>query len=131
VFTSVTGLFTLSVSVAAPLAYEPPTTDTTAVFAVRETSWKSPFAVARGFADGKFDPLATDSADPLTEMTADVGGGDGGAGGTAGGVLEPEPEDPEPPLPVEPLPEPVPDDEVAGPPFANGSLLSKCENDSS
>jgi hypothetical protein len=59
-------------------------------------------------------------------MTADVGGGVGGAGGTFGGLLVLEP------LPPEDEEEP-PDDFVAvdevGPPALNGSLLSKSEND--
>jgi hypothetical protein len=61
----------------------------------------------------------------LTEITAEVGEGVGGAGGIFGGLLGvelPPPEDDEPPdfAPV-----------VAelGPPALKGSLLSKSEND--
>lgn len=122
VFTSVTGWFTFRVSVWAPLEYEPPATATFAVVFESETSWNT------GFAAGKFDPAATDSLVPFTEMTADVGGGVGGAGGIFGGLLVPEP------LPPEDEEEP-PDDFVAvdelGPPELNGSLLSKSENDCS
>jgi hypothetical protein len=124
VFTNVTGLFTFSVIVASPLAYEPPATATFAVEFVSEMSWNT------GFAAGKFDPAATNSLVPFTEMTADVGGAVGGAGGVFGGlvVVEPPPpeDDDEPPeegfvtVGVEP-----------GPPALKGSLLSKRENDCS
>jgi hypothetical protein len=60
VFTSVTGVLTFRVSVASPLAYEPPATATFAVVAVRATSWNV------GLADGKFEPVETDSLVPLT-----------------------------------------------------------------
>jgi hypothetical protein len=123
VFSSVTGVFTFSVSVDAPFAYDPPATETFAVDVVSEMSWNI------GFADGKFDPVVTDSLVPFTEMTAAVGGAVGGAGGVFGGllVLEPPPWDDE---------ELLDDDVVAvdpapGPPALNGSLLSKSENDSS
>ena len=132
-FTSVTGLFAVSLSVCEPLAYEPPTTETVAVFEVSETRSNTPFEVAFGLVVGKIAPVVTDSETPFTAMTAVVGGGVGGAGGVAGGDDVPEPEDPDPDEPV-PLPELPPDDEDEdedGPPPANGSLLSKCENDSS
>ena len=93
VFTSVTGVFTFSVSVGAPLAYEPPATATFAVVAVSATSWNT------GLAAGKFDPVETDSLVPFTEITAEVGagvGGVGGAGGVFGGLLVP----PAPPPPT-------------------------------
>jgi hypothetical protein len=114
VFTSVTGVFTFSVTVAAPLAYEPPATATFAVDPVSATSWKA------GLAAGKFEPVATDSLVPFTEMTAELGGGVGGAGGVFGGLL------------VEGLVAVfVPVDVEPGPPAWNGSLLSKSENDCS
>jgi hypothetical protein len=114
VFTSVTGLFTVSVSVAWPLAYVPPAIATLAVVAVNDLSRKG-----GGFRDnGKSEPGATDSSVPFTERTADVGGGEGGDGGVAGvdevpppEPLEPEPLEPEPlePEPLEPEPlEPEP-----------------------
>jgi hypothetical protein len=124
VFWSVTGLFTLSLSVGAPVAYEPPITEIVAVFEVSAMSWNI------GFEAGNAPPVVTDSETPFTEMTAVVtgaAGGAGGAGGVTGGVagLEPEPE-PEP----EPDPEPDPDpDEPDALAAANGSLLSKSEND--
>ena len=109
-------MFTFSVSVAAPLAYEPPTTETFAVVAVSESSWKT------GLAAGKLEPLATDSDVPFTEITALVGGGAGGAGGSFG--FEPVPDD----VPSDgddgPLAAPLP-----GPAEWKGSLLSKSEND--
>src|SRR5262245_43854576 len=124
VFWSVTGSFTVSVSVGAPLAYEPPTTVIFAVFAVRAASWKI------GFAAGNAPPVETDSETPLTEMTAvvtgaaGVAGGFGGVGGVGGGL----------PVPVPPEPEP----ELFGAELfgladaaLNGSLLSKSENDCS
>jgi hypothetical protein len=40
VFTSVVGVFTLSVRLAWPVAYEPPAIATWAVVAVNDTSWK-------------------------------------------------------------------------------------------
>ena len=118
VLTSVTGVFTLSVIVELPLAYEPPATATFAVVAVRAISWNT------GLAAGKFDPAETDSLVPFTEITAAVGGALGGAGGVLGGLLvvapPPEDEDEEPPdFAIE----------VLGPPELNGSLLSKSEND--
>ena len=120
VFTSVTGVFVFRVSAEAPLAYEPPATATFAVDAVRATSWNT------GFAAGKFDPVATDSLVPFTESTADVGAGVGGAGGVFGGLLFLAP------LPLEAGEEAVtPDEDFAGPPALNGSLLSKSENDCS
>src|SRR6476661_3488161 len=79
-----------------------------------------------GFAAGKFEPLATVSEKPLTEITAFVGAGAGaagGAGGAAGAFGA---------LGVPPLDEEdgcfavVP---ALGPPASNGSLLSKREND--
>jgi hypothetical protein len=79
VFTSVTGLSTVSVSAEAPLAYDPPMIVTFAVVFVSDSSWNS------GPVAGKLAPAATDSAVPLTEMTADVGA-------AAGGVFVPEPE---------------------------------------
>jgi hypothetical protein len=120
VFTSVTGVFTFSVTVAAPLAYEPPATATFAVEPVSATSWNA------GLAAGKFEPVETDSLVPFTEITAAVGGGvgaDGGAGGVFGGLLVLGGL-----LPVEDL---VPVDVEPGPPALNGSLLSKSENDCS
>ena len=90
VFASVTGLFTLSVSVGEPFAYEPPTTATRATEAETETSWNS------GFAAGKFPPEVTDSLTPFTEMTAEVGGAVGGAGGVFGGLLVVPPPDDRP-----------------------------------
>jgi hypothetical protein len=117
VFTSVIGVFTLSVTVAAPLAYEPPATATFAVEPVSATSWNA------GLAAGKFDPVETDSLVPFTEMTAEVGGGVGGAGGVFGGLLVLGGL-----LLVEDF---VPVDVVPGPPALNGSLLSKSENDCS
>jgi hypothetical protein len=115
VFTSVTDWFTFRVSVASPVAYEPPTTEIFALVAVSERSWKV------GLAAGKFAPAVTDSPVPLTEITADVGGGVGGDGGVTGGV---------------PLPDEDPlfgvfgvDDDDDGPPAWNGSLLSKSEKD--
>ena len=121
-FTNVTGVFTFSMIVAAPSAYEPPATATFAVEAVSEMSWNT------GLAAGKFDPAATSSLVPFTEMTAEVGGAVGGAGGVFGGLLlvEPPPpeDDEEPPeegfvtVAVEP-----------GPLALKGSLLSKSEND--
>ena len=120
VFTSVTGTFTFSVSVDAPLAYDPPATATFAIVSVSETSWNI------GVAAGKFAPVITVSLEPLTEITADVGGGVGGAGGAFGGF--------ELPVPFEPVPPPVVPllvDEVVGPPAWNGSLLSKSEKDCS
>jgi hypothetical protein len=120
VFTSVTGVFTFSVSVAPPVAYEPPATATFAVEAVSATSWNT------GLAAGKFDPVVTGSLTPLIEMTAEVGGAVGGAGGTFGGLLV-----------VEPPPEELPDGDFVpvaaelGPPVLNGSLLSKSEKDCS
>ena len=124
-FTSVTGLFSFNVRVCEPLAYEPPTIATVAVWAVRNMSSKSPSVDGTGFADGKFVATATDSMVPLTEIGADVGGGDGGVGGVggvAGGDLGPEPDEPLLPLPDEP------DFDAEE---ANGSLVSKRENDSS
>jgi hypothetical protein len=132
VFTSVTGLFTVSFSVWEPLAYEPPTTETVAVFDVSETSSKRPLAAVFGFEDGKIPFVLTDSDTPFTEITAEDGGGFGGAGGTAGGDGDDPDEPPEPEL--LPDPEPLPEDAVAvavGVPPANGSLLSNRENDSS
>ena len=41
VFISVTGLFSFSVTVAAPVAYEPPAIEIVAVCAVTETRWNS------------------------------------------------------------------------------------------
>ena len=62
----------------------------------------------------------------MTEITAEVGGGVGGAGGAFGGLLLlPEPFDPVPLRPDEPLVD------EPGPPAWNGSLLSKSENDCS
>src|SRR6266702_3919697 len=113
---SVTGTLTFKVSVAAPLAYEPPATATFAVVAVKATSWNT------GLAAGKFPPVETDSLVPFTEITAEVGagtGGVGGAGGVFGGLLVVPPE---PPDFVPPVAE-------VGPPALNGSLLSKSEND--
>ena len=112
VFASVTGLFTLSVNVGEPFAYEPPTTATRATDPESDTSWNS------GFAAGKFPPEVTDSLTPFTEITADVGGAVGGAGGVFGG------------FPLVPPPEDVPPFEP-GPLEWNGSLLSKSENDCS
>ena len=40
-FISVTGLFSVSVTAGAPLAYEPPTIEIFAVCAVTDTRWKS------------------------------------------------------------------------------------------
>jgi hypothetical protein len=40
VFISVTGLFSLSVTVGAPVAYDPPAIEIVAVCAVTETRWK-------------------------------------------------------------------------------------------
>ena len=120
--TSVTGLFSFSVTVAEPPAYEPPAIATFAVCAVSDTSWKMPLVDATGFAAGKFPPLDTDSELPLTEITAADGGGLGGAGGVAG--VEPEPDEPEPLLPL-------PVDGADGRPAANGSLLANRVNDSS
>jgi hypothetical protein len=114
VFTSVTGVFTLSVIVAAPLEYEPPATATFAVEPVSATSWNA------GLVAGKFEPVATDSLVPFTEMTAELGGGVGGAGGVFGGLL------------VEgfvAVGDFVPVDVEPGPPALKGSLLSKSEND--
>jgi hypothetical protein len=126
VLTSVTGLFTCSVIVWEPLAYEPPTIAIVAVVAVSDRRLKTPFALAFGFAAGKFAPLDTDSGVAFTAMTAELGGGDGGAGGTAGADGVPVPEEPLPEAgELPPLLEP------AGAPPANGSLLSKRENDSS
>ena len=116
VFTSVTGVFTFRVTVCAPLAYEPPATATFAVEPVSATSWNA------GLAAGKFEPVATDSLVPFTEITAEVGGGVGGAGGVFGGLLVAGL------LPVEDF---VPVDVEPGPPALNGSLLSKSENDCS
>jgi hypothetical protein len=114
VFTSVTGFPTFSVKVGAPLAYEPPATETRAVVVVSDTSWNT------GLAAGKAAPVVTLSLAPFTEITAEVGGGSGGAGGVFGGfVVVPDPLEPE-------------DAEVgAGPDAWNGSLLSKSENDCS
>jgi hypothetical protein len=117
VFTSVTGVFTFSVNVAAPLEYEPPATATFAVDSVRATSWNA------GLAAGKFEPVVTDSLVPLTEMTAEVGGGVGGAGGVFGGLLGVACL-----LGVDDF---VPVAVELGPPALNGSLLSKSENDCS
>src|ERR1700730_9559623 len=123
VFTSVTGMFTFSVSAAAPVAYEPPTTATFAVEAVSERSWNT------GLAAGKFEPVPTDSLAPFTEMTAEVGGGVGGGGGVFGGVLggllfePPEDEPPDGDF--------VPVDVVPGPPALHGSFVSKSVNDCS
>jgi hypothetical protein len=121
VFTSVTDLLTVSVSVADPLAYEPPTTEIFAVVAVSEMSSKT------GFAAGKFEPLTTDSEEPLTEITALVGAGAGGAGGDGGaggvfGVFGVEPDEDDDGVVAVP---------VLGPLAWNGSLLSKRENDCS
>ena len=116
VFTSVTGVFTFSVTVCAPLAYEPPATATFAVEPVSATSWNA------GLAAGKFEPVATDSLVPFTEITAALGGGVGGAGGVFGGLLVTGGDL----LPVEDF---VPVDVAPGPPALNGSLLSKSEND--
>ena len=123
VFTSVTGLFTFSVRVAWPDAYEPPAIETFAVVAVTELSWKI------GFAAGKSAPAETDSSVPFTESTTVVGGGEGGGGGVVGvvGVDPPhEPDEPEEPDDDEPD-----DDELDGvePWASNGSLLEKREND--
>ena len=41
VFISVTGLFSFSVTVGAPVTYEPPAIEIVAVWAVTETRWKS------------------------------------------------------------------------------------------
>jgi hypothetical protein len=123
VFTSVTGLFTFSVRVAWPDAYEPPAIETRAVFEVTELSWKI------GFAAGKSAPAVTDSSVPFTESTTVVGGGVGGAGGVVGVVgVEPPPDPEEPDEPEEPD-----DDELDGvePWASNGSLLEKRENDCS
>jgi hypothetical protein len=123
VFTSVTGLFTFSVRVAWPDAYEPPAIETFAVFAVTELSRKI------GFAAGKSAPAETDSSVPFTESTTVVGGGEGGAGGVVGVVgVEPPPDPEEPDEPEEPD-----DDELDGvePWASNGSLLEKRENDCS
>jgi hypothetical protein len=117
VFTSVTGVFTFSVTVAAPLAYEPPATATFAVEPVSATSWNA------GLAAGKLEPVVTDSLVPFTEITAAVGGGVGGAGGAFGGLLGFAGF-----VPVEVF-DPV--DVEPGPPALNGSLLSKSENDCS
>jgi hypothetical protein len=120
VFTSVTGRFTFSVRVCAPLEYEPPATATFAVVFVSETSWNT------GFAEGKFEPALTDSLVPFTVITAAVGGGVGGAGGVFGGLAGFEPVPPD----DEELPDVVFAGFVAlGPPALNGSLLSKSEND--
>ena len=116
-----TGVFTFSVTVCAPLAYEPPATATFAVEPESATSWNA------GLAAGKFEPVETDSLVPFTEITAAVGAGVGALGGAGGvfggllvlgGLL----------LPAEDL---VPVDVVPGPPALNGSLLSKSENDCS
>jgi hypothetical protein len=127
VFWSVTGLFSSRVSVGAPVAYEPPTIVTVAVFAVSDLSWKI------GFDAGKAAPEVTDSETPFTEMTAAVTGGAGGAGGVTGGLEEPPPEpDEEPPPEPDEVPE-VPEEpgEALEALPANGSLLSKSENDCS
>ena len=129
VFTSVTGLFTVSASVCDPLAYEPPTTEIVAVFAFSETSWNRPFEVAFGLETGKIPPALTSSERPLTEITAELGGGAGGAGGTTGGDAGFEPDEPPGLLPPE-LVLPLEAGVDAAPP-ANGSLHSKRENDSS
>jgi hypothetical protein len=125
VFCSVTGLFTVSFSVGAPLAYEPPTIVMVAVVAVMDMAWKI------GAAAGNAAPTETASDTPFTEITAEVTaaagvagdfGGVGGVGGVRGvtGVLpEPEPE----PEPEEAFGDDLWDE--------NGSLLSKSENDSS
>ncbi len=86
VFTSVTGLFTLNVSVCWPLEYEPPAIPTFACVDVTDTSRKI------GFVDGKLLPAVTDSCVPLTEMTACVAGAEGGGGGVFG--VEPLPPQP-------------------------------------
>jgi hypothetical protein len=131
VFTSVTGLFTVSLSVWDPLAYEPPTTETVAVFDVSETSSKRPLAAVFGFEDGKIPFVLTDSDTPFTAITAEDGGGFGGAGGTAGGDAGGVADEPPEPEPL-PDPEPLPADAVAvAAPPAKGSLLSNRENDSS
>jgi hypothetical protein len=119
VFTSVTGLLTFSVSVPAPLAYDPPTTEIFAVVAVRESSWKT------GLAAGKLEPLTTDSDEPFTEITALVGGGAGGAGGIFGAERPPDAVPPE----VPPDGDDCDEDGVPGPLVWKGSLLSKSEND--
>jgi hypothetical protein len=122
VFTSVTGLPTVTVSVCEPLAYEPPTTETFAELLLTETSWNI------GFAAGNAAPLETDSETPFTAITAEVGGAVGGAGGVFGAGVPPPPEVEPPPLDL------LPPDELllgAGPLALNGSLLSKSENDCS
>jgi hypothetical protein len=140
VFTSVTDLLTVSVSVCEPLAYEPPTTEITAVFDVSDTRSKRPFVAAFGLAVGKIPPVLTDSETPFTEITADVGGGFGGAGGVTGGDEPDEPPEPLPELVPEPLlpevpevpelPE-LPDELPELPPPTKGSFVSKRENDPS
>src|SRR5262249_28427190 len=112
--------FTLSVSVAAPLAYEPPATATFAEVDVSDTSWNI------GFAAGKFDPVDTSSLVPLREITADVGGAVGGGGGVFGGLLVVEPPPAEDGEPPDVFPPDVPE---LGPLALNGSLLSNSEND--
>jgi hypothetical protein len=133
VFWSVTGVFSLSVIVGAPVAYEPPTTPTVATFAV------SVFRTNSCVVDGNTALTATDSDTPLMEITAEVIGGVGGAGGVgggvAGGLLEPEPEpdgEPEPDEEPDPDDDPEPEACAAGGvalAAANGSLLSNNEND--
>jgi hypothetical protein len=128
VFTSVTGLFTFSVRVPWPDAYEPPAIETCAVVAVTELSRKI------GFAAGKSAPAVTDSSVPFTESTTTVGGGEGGAGGVVGVVgVVPPPEPDEPDEPEEPDEPDEPDDEPEDvePWASNGSLLEKRENDCS
>jgi hypothetical protein len=50
VFTSVTGLFSLSVIVGAPEEYEPPEIEILAVCAVTETRWKSGLSCGKSLA---------------------------------------------------------------------------------
>jgi len=134
VFISVTALFSCSVTVAEPLAYEPPTIEIFAECAVTETRWKSGWIDGSvELASGKSLPTATEYSVPLTEITAVPGVG----------ALALRPSDDEPPLP--PLEEP-PDDPPAEPPddededdaselslicWAKGSLLANRLNDES
>jgi len=61
VFISVTGLFSRSVTVGEPFAYEPPTIEIFAVCAVTETRWKSGWIDGSvELASGKLLPTATE-----------------------------------------------------------------------